>query len=80
MTDTTTQKHLQVSTDGGVGPYITLPLSQLDEVRRLLDSRHISYWVRENAISWNGGPYMAEINLGRGGDAVAVQAILDSAH
>ena len=45
MTDTTTKKPLLVSTDSTVGPYIELPVSQLDEVRRLLDSRHIAYWV-----------------------------------
>jgi hypothetical protein len=79
MTDATTQERLQVSTDGTVGPYIMVPVSQLDEVKRLLDSRPIRYWVEENAISWEGAPYVAVINLGREGDADAVQAILDSA-
>ncbi len=78
MTDAATQKPLRVSTDGTAGPYIMLPVSQLDEVRRLLDSRRIRYWVEENAISLDGGPEMTVINLGRGGDAAAVQAILDS--
>ena len=54
MTDTTTKKPLRVSTDSTAGPYIMLPVSQLDEVRRLLDSRHISYSVDENVISFNG--------------------------
>jgi hypothetical protein len=79
MTDTTTKKPLRVSTDSTVGPYIRLPVSQLDEVRQLLDSRHISYSVDENYISFNGAPEVAVIDLGRGGDAAAVQAILDSA-
>jgi hypothetical protein len=78
MTDAATKKPLRVATDGTAGPYIMLPVSQLDEVRRLLDSRRIRYWVEENAISLNGAPEIAVINLGRGGDAVAVQAILDS--
>jgi hypothetical protein len=55
-----------------------VPLSQLDEVKRLLAGRHISYWVAENAISWDGGPYIVTVNLGREGDADAVQAILNS--
>jgi hypothetical protein len=78
MTDTTTKKPLRVSTDSTVGPYIEVPVSQLDEVRRLLDSRRISYTVDEDFISFNGAPEEAVIDLGRGGDAAAVQAILDS--
>ena len=78
MTDTTTQKPLRVSTDGTAGPYIMLPVSQLDELRQILDSRRIGYWVGENAISLDGAPEVVVVNLGRGGDAAAVQAILDS--
>ena len=47
MTDTSTKKPLRVSTDSTAGPYIMLPFSQLDEVRQLLDSRGIGYWVEE---------------------------------
>jgi hypothetical protein len=79
MTDPTTKKPLRVSTDSTAGPYIMLPANELDEVRRLLDSRHIRYWVEENVISFNGAPYEAVVNLGRGADAAAIQAILDSA-
>lgn len=78
MTDATTKKPLRVSTDGTTGPYIMVPVSQLDKVRRLLDSRHVGYWVEEEAISLDGAPEVAVINLGRGADATAVQAILDS--
>jgi hypothetical protein len=79
MTDTTTQKPLHVSTEGTAGPYIRLPLTQVDEVTRLLDGHHIRYWVAENSLSLNGGPYMSTINLGRDGNAQTVQAILDNA-
>ena len=78
MTDVTTQKPLQVSTDSPAGPYLELPFIQLDEVRRLLDSRSVKYWVLEDVISFNGGPEEATIEFGRVGDAVAIQAILDS--
>jgi len=78
MNDATTQQPLSVSTDGTAGPYIMVPVSQLDEVKQLLDSHRIRYWVDENAISLNGAPEITVINLGRGGDALAVQAILDS--
>jgi hypothetical protein len=77
MIDATTKKRLQVSTDGTAGPYVIVPVPQLDEVRHVLDGRGIPYWVDENAISLNGAPEVAVINLGRGGDAEAVQAVLD---
>ena len=78
MTNAATKKPLRVSTDGKAGPYIMVPVSQLDEVRRLLDSRRIGYWVEENAVSLDGAPEVTVMNLGRGGDAAAVQALLDS--
>jgi len=79
MTDATTQQPLQVLTDGTAGPYIMLPVSQLDKVKQLLDDHHVRYWVEENAISMNGGPYTTVINFGREGNSTAVQAILDQA-
>ena len=78
MIDVTTKSPLYVSTDGTAGPYITLPVSQLTEVRQLLDSHGIRYSVEEEFISLNGAPEEAVIDLGRGANAVAVQAILDS--
>jgi hypothetical protein len=54
MTNVATKKPMRVSTDGTAGPYIMVPVSQLDEVRQLLDGRRIRYWVEENAISLDG--------------------------
>jgi hypothetical protein len=78
VNDTTTRKPLRVLTESTAGPYIRLPESQLAEVQQLLDSHGIHYEVDEEIISFNGGPEEAIIDLGRGGDAAAVQAILDS--
>lgn len=78
MADVATKNSLRVSTDGTAGPYIMVGVSQLDDVRRILDSRQIVYWVEENVISLNGAPEIAVINLGRRGDAAAVQAALDT--
>jgi hypothetical protein len=64
--------------DGDSGPYIMAPVSQLDDVLRLLDARGIGHWVEEEAISLDGAPEIAVINLGRDEDSSAVQAILDS--
>jgi hypothetical protein len=77
MKDTSTRKPLQVSTDGTSGPYIMVPVSQLDEVQALLDSNRVPYWVDEQAISLNGEPEVSAINIGRGADPRAIQRILD---
>ena len=57
-----------------------VPVSQLDEVTEVFNHHQIEHWVDENAISLNGMPEVAIINLGRGGNAFAVQNILDSVH
>lgn len=79
MNDTSTKKPLSVSGDGDVGPYIMVPVKQLDDVRALLDANTIPYWVDANAISLDGKPEVTVINLWRGADAATVQNILDSA-
>ena len=78
MIDATTNKPLHVWGDGTPWPYIVLPVSQLDEVRQLLDVHGIRYEVEDEVISLNDGPETATIDLRRGTDAKAVQAILDS--
>ena len=78
MTDVTTKKPLYVSTDGTAGPYIMVPVSQLADVRKLLERHGVRYQVEEDVISLNGAPEEAVIDLGRGADAGAIQAILDS--
>lgn len=77
MIDATTNKPLQVWGDGSAWPWIVLPVSQLDEVRQLLDGHGIRYKVAEDVISINDGPETATIYLSRGTDGRAVQAILD---
>ena len=79
MIDVSTNKRLIVSTDGTTGPYIIVPVKQVGEVRKLLDSGGVSYWVDEDAISIDGKPEVTIINLGRGADAPHVQRILDNA-
>jgi hypothetical protein len=79
MKDVATKKPLRVSTDGTAGPYIRVPVSQLKDVQRLLDQHRVRYAIDEYAVSLNGAPEVAVVNLGRGGDAKGVQRILDSA-
>lgn len=78
MVDVTTNKPLRVLTSTA-GPYIEVPVSQLAEIQRILDSHGIRYWVDQVAISLDEGPETTVINLGRSGDAAAIQAILDRA-
>jgi hypothetical protein len=78
MIDTTTRRPLYVSTGGGAGPYIMAPVSQLDDVRALLDAHRVSYWVDEEAISVDDRPEIAFVNLGLAADPAMVQRLLDS--
>jgi hypothetical protein len=78
MIDTTTRQPLHVSTDGEAGPYIMVLVTQLDSVRALLDANQVSYWVDEEAISLDGKPEVAVINLGRRNNPVTIQRLLDN--
>lgn len=77
MIDTQTQKRIEVHTDGTAGPYIMVPVEQIDSICDLLDGAEVSYWVDEQAISLNGKPEISVINLGKGCDVEQVQGLLD---
>ena len=78
MIDTTTDKPLCVSTDGDAGPYIMVLVAQLETVKALLNANRVPHWVDEEAISLDGKPEVAVVNLGHGSDAKRVQELLDS--
>jgi hypothetical protein len=78
MIDVSTKQPLRVSNEGTAGPYVMVPLDQLDELRQLLDAKRIGYWVDENAISLNGAAYIAVVNFGRNADPNTIQSILDA--
>lgn len=69
---------LEVITEGTAGPYITVKLSQLDDVRKILDQNNIKYSVEEDAISYDGGPYTLNVNLDYNVDVQLVQNILNA--
>ena len=79
MVDVSTENPLYVSTDGDGGPYIMVPVQQVDDVRTLLDANNIDYWVDQSAISLDGQPEVTVVNLGHSADAATVQKILDNA-
>lgn len=79
MIDSSTKKPVDVSTGGDAGPYIMIPVQQVEDIRVLLDAHNIPYWVDEDAISVDGKPAITVVNFSRGVDRAAVQDILDSA-
>ena len=78
MSDTTTRKPLYVSTDGDAGPYIMVPVGQLQTVKVLLEKNRVPHWVDEEALSLDGRPEITVINLGHQSDPAIVQRLLDS--
>jgi hypothetical protein len=78
MIDVTTKELLQVRDAEKAWPYIRVSRDQAEKVLQLLESNGIRHWRSEDAISFDGGPYMTIINLGRNGNAQAAQALLDS--
>jgi hypothetical protein len=77
MNDQMTRDNLRVSAGGLGGPYLMVPLTQLDAVRAVLDRHGVDYWVDADAISLDNEPATTVINFGRSGDAARIQAILD---
>lgn len=76
--DATTQKPLVVSGADTPWPYIRLPRDQVPELRGFLDQHGVRHTVRENSISFDGGPYMSVVDFPRGTDAGPIQATLHS--
>jgi hypothetical protein len=79
MIDTLSRRPIRVSPGGTAGPYIKVPVDRLGHIRTLLDRDGIAYWVESHAISFDGGPEFAIINLGFSGDSRRAQAIPDEA-
>lgn len=79
MIDQTTHKPFRVKSDEVAGPFLMLPLSELERVREVLDRHSIKYWVDSFAVAVDGRPPKTVINFGRTGDAARIQAALDEA-
>ena len=77
MIDVVSHKPMTVEVTETETSSIRLPESQLMEVQRLLDLHGMRYWVDDQKISMDGGPFIAYIHFHRGTDAKAVQAVLD---
>jgi hypothetical protein len=79
MQDVETKRPFRVSADGTAGPYLMVPLDQLDDVRLVLNNAGIAHAVSADAIQLDGRPVIAVIDFGRSADPVRIQQALDAA-
>lgn len=77
MNDSTTGERIIVNDAGIAGPYIIVPLDQLDDVCRLLKDHQISFEADEWAVSSDDEPLRTVVTLGRGTEARRIQQVLD---
>jgi hypothetical protein len=77
MSDTASAEWRLVLTAPGVGLYIHLPLSQVQEVCMRLDRAWLSYSVDPQAISIEGGPEITTIHFSPDVDAARIFAALN---
>jgi len=80
MMNTSAQRPLVVLDGGAAGPYIMLPLTQVENVRAILDSHDVSYWVDTWAVSLDENPYMTVINISAKFDVDSIQRMIDAAN
>lgn len=79
MTDPVTGKQLVVTGHPGSWSSIKVSEEHRDKVLALLAQHAVEpHWADENVLSFNGGPYMTRITMGRDVDAAAVQRLLDA--
>ena len=78
MIDVTTQKPFQVEQSSDFPAAVSLPVVQLEDVRKLLDAHGFRYWVSEGYFSFNGGPTTTRIVFSHSVRRDAIQAALDS--
>ncbi len=77
MIDTATKERIIVEEAEDAGPYIMVTVDQLDAIRQLLETNHVSFSVARPAISIDGGPYTTVIRFRRNANAPSIQALLD---
>ena len=78
MIDSTTQQRMSVSKESTEGPYIMVPLDQLEAVKSVLREHDVYFWVDTFAISLEGRPEVTVVNLGRNANAEQIQQMLDA--
>ncbi len=78
MNDLLTKTPLRVLTNREGRAYMKVSVEQAKVVRKLLEENGVNrFWVEENGISINGGPYMTVIYFELRNDPEAIQRLLD---
>jgi hypothetical protein len=77
MPDDQTEIPLRVLSNKIAGPYLRLPVAQLDQIRLRLDREAIPYRVDSHTLSIAGAPETTYVYFGPEGDAARIQAILN---
>lgn len=77
MVKTETVPRLEVLTAKEAGPYIIVPMTQLDDLRRVLDAHQIRYEVDDTAYQIEDEPEVTFVSFLRGTQAEVIQALLD---
>lgn len=77
MIDSHNREPIRVSRYPEAWPYIQVALDQLDQVKALLDRAGFRYSVDKYAVSVDGEPYIAVVNLEHRADVAGIQRLLD---
>jgi hypothetical protein len=78
MIDLELNRQLTVHTEGDAGPYLMVPLQQLQAIREIFRIAGIGFSVSRDAIQIDGHDAIALIDFGRRADALRIQAVLDA--
>jgi hypothetical protein len=78
MIDCETHQPIHVNQDGDAGPYLMIPVQQIDEVSRVLRDHDVPFSIARDAVSLDGQEVIAVLDFGLDANAQAIQSILDS--
>lgn len=79
MINKVTKEPIRIHPQEGAWPFISLPLEQLADVKRVLEANSIRYYTTGTGVSVHDGPFFALIDLAYDTDVSQVQALLDAA-
>ena len=77
MNDVELNTKLTVRAEGDAGPYLLVPIQQLQEVEAVLRAAGVRFSTSRDAIQMDGHDAIALLDFGRQADAMRIQALLD---
>jgi hypothetical protein len=78
MIDIELHTPLLIRTEGNAGPYLLVPIQQIENVEAVLRAARIAFSISRDAVQLNGHDAIALVDFGRRADAAAIQAVLDA--